>query len=219
MSDLWERVDRVLARHEPSIYASLRPPASLEQIEAAESAMGLRFPVDIRTAYLHHDGASFPAAPDNFNFALDSIFVWGNSWSCLAQCIEIWKSELAAMTRLRVSDPDLFPPFDPYWDTLAIRRESWNPLRIPLGKDSGPVRTYVDLAPGGIGTNGQIISDDGAMEGVLHAPSLDAYLNVFLDLVESGVIANCSGYGWFHCESKKRVFSLLPALRMRPKVK
>jgi cell wall assembly regulator SMI1 len=212
VSDIWERVDEVLAKHEPRLFASLRSPASAAEIERAESSMGLVFPDEIRAAYLRHDGAASPDDMGAFNLSTDSIFVWCTSWSSLQKSVEIWNSEMQLMSALRISEPDLFPEYDSYWDSLTIRRESWNQLRIPLGSGEGSNRTYVDLAPGGIGQKGQIISDDGCMEGVLRAPSLNAYLSVLMDLIEAGEIQNDPGHGWIHRRSRKWVTSVWPTL-------
>src|SRR5437764_496381 len=56
MKPLFDRIHACLARHAPLVLDDLRPPAAPKRIRAAEKAMGLSFPEDVKAAYLVHDG-------------------------------------------------------------------------------------------------------------------------------------------------------------------
>jgi cell wall assembly regulator SMI1 len=48
----------MLTAHAPDLLASLRPPATEAQIDAAESKLGVQSPAEIRRAYSRHDARS-----------------------------------------------------------------------------------------------------------------------------------------------------------------
>jgi cell wall assembly regulator SMI1 len=214
MSALWDRVDKALADRAPHLFSNLRLGANLAQVSSTEKLMGLTLPEEVKAAYLRHDGSGLPSDSENLSLVHNSIFVWGNDWYSLQASIEVWKTQMEIMSEMRLTNPDMYPDYDPYWDNLPIRRESWNRCRIPLGRCGGGVHTYVDLAPGGKGNIGQIITDDGAMEGVLRAPSFNAYLNALADHLESGEIVHEVGVGWLGAKSRKRIWNLLPELKL-----
>ena len=60
MKDLWDRLEAWHAKQGSSL--QLRPPATAEQIAAAEEAMGLVFPDDFRASLLVHDGQESDAS-------------------------------------------------------------------------------------------------------------------------------------------------------------
>ena len=53
----WLRIEAWLAGHAPATLATLRPPAGLDQIEAAEAELGMSFPADVIASLRRHDGA------------------------------------------------------------------------------------------------------------------------------------------------------------------
>ncbi|MFJ9933865.1 SMI1/KNR4 family protein [Streptomyces virginiae] len=52
----WRRIDAWLARHTPTLLAELRPPASPQSLEEAETRWGFPLPVDLRESLQCHDG-------------------------------------------------------------------------------------------------------------------------------------------------------------------
>jgi cell wall assembly regulator SMI1 len=54
--DLWKRIERVLEQHAPETAATLAPPATHQQIEALEAAIGQTLPIDLRASLKVHDG-------------------------------------------------------------------------------------------------------------------------------------------------------------------
>src|SRR5262245_42248200 len=58
MKAVWKRIHTWLAANAPEGYGDLRPGASAEAIQAAEKAMGLKLPADVKASYRVHDGQS-----------------------------------------------------------------------------------------------------------------------------------------------------------------
>jgi cell wall assembly regulator SMI1 len=56
MKTVWNRIHAWLGENAPPDYGQLRPGATAEAIVAAEKAMGLELPADVRASYLIHDG-------------------------------------------------------------------------------------------------------------------------------------------------------------------
>ncbi|WP_416978216.1 SMI1/KNR4 family protein [Streptomyces sp. T028] len=56
VEESWARIDLWLARHAPLSHARLCPPASTEEIEAAERALQVDFPADLVASLRCHDG-------------------------------------------------------------------------------------------------------------------------------------------------------------------
>ena len=56
MEAIWKRIHIWLDANAPTGYGHLRPGASVEAIRAAEDAMGLKLPDDVKGSYRIHDG-------------------------------------------------------------------------------------------------------------------------------------------------------------------
>ncbi len=56
MKAIWNRIHAWLDANAPEGYGHLRPGASAEEIQAAEKAMGLKLPADVKASYRIHDG-------------------------------------------------------------------------------------------------------------------------------------------------------------------
>ncbi|MGW2771993.1 SMI1/KNR4 family protein [Streptomyces olivaceoviridis] len=52
----WQRIEEWLSKHAPLSHSLLREPATPEQTEQAEHAIGVVFPPELRALYLIHDG-------------------------------------------------------------------------------------------------------------------------------------------------------------------
>ncbi|WP_390899368.1 SMI1/KNR4 family protein, partial [Streptomyces mirabilis] len=52
----WHRIDAWLSRHASKALADLRPPASWQSIQEAESRLGFPLPADLRESLRCHDG-------------------------------------------------------------------------------------------------------------------------------------------------------------------
>lgn len=56
MKPIWKRIHTWLDANAPAGYGNLRPGASVKAIRAAEDAMGLKLPKDVKASYRIHDG-------------------------------------------------------------------------------------------------------------------------------------------------------------------
>lgn len=56
MKTVWKRIRAWLDENAPAGYGALRPGASSDAIQAAEKAMGLKLPAEVRASYRVHDG-------------------------------------------------------------------------------------------------------------------------------------------------------------------
>jgi cell wall assembly regulator SMI1 len=212
MIELWDRIDAVLKKHAPLVYATLRPPATENQIAEAETLLELKFPEEIRAAYLRHDGQVEgsdwvvpPGCPT-------SIFHWPCAWCNLEQLKAIWSLNYRTRWQTRANHPDQYPEYDPSWDELEIRPVRWDRKRIPIGISPGSWVAYVDLNPAPRGLVGQIIRDDDMDDAYLLAPSLNAYLSALVDALESGEIVDTKEYGFIGGKKRCHIYSLLPTV-------
>jgi cell wall assembly regulator SMI1 len=58
MKAVWKRIHVWLDANAPEGYSHLRPGANAEMVRAAEDAMGLKLPADVKASYRIHDGQS-----------------------------------------------------------------------------------------------------------------------------------------------------------------
>jgi cell wall assembly regulator SMI1 len=58
MKAIWKRIHTWLDANAPEGHGHLRPGASAEAIQAAEKALGLKLPADVKASYRIHDGQS-----------------------------------------------------------------------------------------------------------------------------------------------------------------
>ena len=184
-NELWDRFEAVMRRCSPNDVDAMRPPATEEQIAAAEKAMKVRFPAQLRAAYRRHDGVNREFAAGRYG---SGLFGMRGRWCSLADMVANWEMKIQVMEAAKVDDHDFgsFPFPAPWWDNLAIRPEWWNKKWIPIGLSNTSTSYYVDLMPCARGTKGQIISDSGMIEAILIAPSLNAWIEFVTQSFESG---------------------------------
>jgi internalin A len=119
-----------LQHRAPVIYEQLNPPANEQQIAAAEKELGLLLPQDVRDAYLRHNGTRDANKRDVYVpcFFLDHL-----RWCTLEEMVADWKRRVIWDVGNRATNPDIYPDWAPYWETLKIRPEFWNRHWIPMG--------------------------------------------------------------------------------------
>ena len=129
----------------------LNPGVSVEEIEAAEKTIGLKFPEELKEYFLTFNGEDFSK--------YEGLEYGGFPWlpdvaglSSLKDIVEAWKEEQEWM------EDNEFEGFE-YYCNEKIRWEYWHDHRIPIafGAFSEGDIVYVDLTPGPKGTSGQII--------------------------------------------------------------
>jgi cell wall assembly regulator SMI1 len=217
MSSIWDRVERVLSVHAPPVHRSLRPPATEAQIAETETLLGLRFPEEIRAAYLHHDGQ---VAGNDWTYLPDratlkeycALFYWGLHWCNLDQLKALWCRSFNGKWKNRQKDREGFPKYNSSWDALAVRPILWSRKWIPIGISSGPPSGWIDLDPAPMGTEGQLISDDGTCEASVVALGFNHYLTSLLDGLESGEIVYSTKQGFICGRPRCVLHSISPTV-------
>ncbi|MGW7328504.1 DUF4259 domain-containing protein [Streptomyces sp. NPDC054840] len=159
----WARIDTWMQRHAPASHALLAPPADSAEVEAAQEAMGVRFPADLLESLACHNGITQWAnlVPDQPPMSIAGMV---EHWQ---MCVDI-----------AGDDPDLTEPDgdDEPW---------WHPQWIPWAQSDGDSQ-IIDMregpGQGRIGStahDGRAYFDDGW-------PSLAVYLTVVADALDHG---------------------------------
>ena len=170
----WERFDRLMAQHAPRLFTSLNPPASPKLVDEVERQIGMRFPDDLRLAYLHHNGS--PEVMMGNEVA--NFFYPDYRWSSLEQVLQDWQKNCEHIKEWRSwENPEhLFPPpDDEVWQimTLKIRPEHLCAKWIPIARTNMAAPTiFVDMQPGPSGELGQLVAWDPEI-----GPNLFIYSN------------------------------------------
>lgn len=167
------RLDAWYAANLPAASYAFNPPASDEEIAAAEEAFGLTMPSAWRQLYRWHDGEN----DDRFGH------IYGLPILPLVQVVydwQVWKQVLADF-----GDPYAIPGTG--WPEGAVDPAYANPGWIPLTSDFSGGHIGIDLAPWPKGRIGQIIvfgrDEDNK---VVLAESLGGFLGWIADLLEAG---------------------------------
>jgi internalin A len=166
-----------LERSVPDLSARLRPPVSEQQIQDAETTIGLSWPEDLKELYRWHNGDGSDLA-----MGLFGVFTW---WS-LAELLRDWESQAADFDELARDDPYVMED-ETQWTDFVIR--PWNvapPTWIPIGKwPNDPVSLVVDIAPGPRGTVGQLLAY--CYDDFQSCTRLAYSLNTYLTDLEQGL--------------------------------
>jgi cell wall assembly regulator SMI1 len=195
---LWDRFESVLVKRAPTLLSTLFAPASIDEIENTEAELKLKFPRDLRVAYLRHNGSS--GDPQLPGFFVGHIA----EWLSLSEMKAYWR--IARDISLEAWPENCDSPADAEMNQGKVRRDVWNAGRIPVGRVHGNDHFFVDLLPGATGTVGQLVRDadmwgECTDESVV-ATSFDAYLTLFADRLEQGLIAYVPGKSWVNKEGK-----------------
>jgi cell wall assembly regulator SMI1 len=189
----WERLEVLLSQHAPTLFGALKPPAATSEIEAVEVEIGVRFPDELRAAYLRHNGIAKGVVHEGPSFFVGVSADWLN----LADVLDRWRMKRRSYEEWTLESPAFAAVSEV--NELKIRYEFWNSKRIPIGQISGGPLLVVDLWPGDSGVCGQLITDDGlgdfSDECVVYT-SLNEYLTLFADRLEQGLIAYVPGKSW-----------------------
>jgi cell wall assembly regulator SMI1 len=126
---LWDRIDAALQLRATNIYGQLNPPADKQQIADAEKELGLLLPQDVRDAYLRHNGTRDANKTDVY---VPCFFLGHLRWCSLEEMVADWKRRVIWDVGNRARNPDIYPDWSPYWETLKVRPEFWNRHWIPM---------------------------------------------------------------------------------------
>jgi cell wall assembly regulator SMI1 len=179
MDEIWDRIETWLAKNAPAVLAGLNGPASEQELDATERALGVTLPEDVRASYRRHNGqaGAEDLFPDGEFLSLEGVrFQWGT-----------WKELL---------DRGEFFGIDSNSDGREVRTDWWHPAWVPFTYNGCGDHVCIDLAPGPEGEVGQIIEmwhDDG--ERPLEANSFREWLLDFAEALESDELGYSEEYG------------------------
>ena len=183
MQSIWKRIEtqlRIEAEFEKmpaeAALSDFQPGATEEEIQAAEIALGMAFPEEVRASYRIHNGRMWLGDPDQNLWRLCSLDEVVSYWNMLKPFAAGGKVDLAKDGWL-----------DGTGRPILVRAETWNVRWIPFLESNGNM-ACLDLAPTPHGYVGQIIDSD-LENGTYHrwlAPNWQAFLSTFADDLESG---------------------------------
>src|SRR4051794_16095747 len=160
MQDVWHRIEAWLRKHAPALSARLPAGVSQAELAAAEEALGVRLPEEVRSSYALHNGS-----PDLWPFDNGPLL-------SLAQVVAqwgVWRDLLRAGTFAGMRSSPIGP----------VKRDWWNPRWVPVAGASGD-HDCLDLDPAPGGRVGQVIDfgHEGGATSVF-ANSFREYLTSF----------------------------------------
>lgn len=185
MDALWARIEAWLQVRAPRVFASLQAGASAGELRAAEAALGVILPDDVRASYRRHNGQALPRG--QYSSGPSLIDTW--DLLPLDRLVQEWAAWKFLLDRGEFSgitgEPD-----------GPVRDDWWHPRWIPVAHDAGGNSLCLDLAPARGGAHGQLITlwHDDADRAVV-APSFRAWLAQFADALERNEYAEVEGDG------------------------
>jgi len=181
VQDSWKRIEKWMLSNVKVVFDRLPGPASNADINAVESAIGMKFPKDLHQSYLTQNGVEYgegelpilPTLPGGYDctaFCLLGIDRVADEW-------KVWKELIDGgdFDGLE-SEPD--DGVEPIW---------WSDGWIPVGGNGGGDFICVDMKPTSAGTVGQVIHAAHDMdERKILATSWKAFLDQIADGMEGG---------------------------------
>jgi cell wall assembly regulator SMI1 len=180
MDEIWDRIEAWLAQHAPAVLAGLNGPATEQELDATERALGVKLPEDVRASYRRHNGQ-----PDSKNSLLG-----GWDFMRLDRIRAIWKM----LTELFAQDQ--FKGFRNDASASIMSRDWWNPKWVPFAENGSGDHYCIDLAPGKRGKLGQVVlwyHDDGTRP--ILARDLRAFFSDFAKQLKRGEYVYDPEYG------------------------
>jgi cell wall assembly regulator SMI1 len=181
---LWKRIERWFEANVPNIALALQAGATDEQIGAAERAMGVTLPEDVRASYRIHNGQRNDVQGAEYGFGI----LEAEDFLSLENMVEQWRipTELLREGKFDGIIVDSSEEVKPEW---------WNSRWVPI-TFSGGNNYCIDLDPAPGGKVGQIIDVwfDAPERGVI-AGSFMEWLEDFADRLEAGEYVTSEDYG------------------------
>ncbi|WP_218943746.1 SMI1/KNR4 family protein [Pseudoduganella albidiflava] len=179
LNENWAALEAWLGKNWPEGLQDLNPPASAEEIEALEAALGVRLPGDFVDFLKVHNGQKGNAGGlfDNSEFLSTGAIL--EQWT-------VWKDLLDSGEFQGIeSDP-----------ASGIRSDWWHARWIPFTHNGGGDHYCLDLAPAPGGIDGQVITmwhDMGTRE--VEAAGIRPWFARYVDAVLAGKYAYSDDFG------------------------
>lgn len=190
-AQIWSRLEAALAESAPRMLEALRLPATVLQIAEAEQALGISFPEELRFAYLRHDGQSSKRERPFY----PSLFM-SHDWLPLADLVSEWKKSMEIARMIEEEHPEQEGSLNE--NGMVRSLGFWSSKWIPVGKEWGRARLFIDMHPGCRGSVGQLVQHSGegypADDSVV-SKGLDAYVSRLADCLEVGRLT-LGEHGW-----------------------
>ncbi len=133
VDDAWRRIEAWLATHTPATLATLRPPAALDQVAAAEAELGLSFPADLTASLRRYDGATLDQS---------------TAWTCfelppfyrplpVEELRERWRTRAKVTAQVEAEHGDMSWHWDRRWIPVAAARGA--DCRFVVGEPTSPL--------------------------------------------------------------------------------
>jgi cell wall assembly regulator SMI1/predicted DNA-binding WGR domain protein len=145
VDDAWNRIEAWLATNLPDTHKSLCPPAKVKEITAFEHAVGLKLPDDLKQSYRRHNGQEHVSAGIIFGLPLLPLAAARGCW-------ESWRGyDRSKKRKYNFDDEATCFPLDFVQPVYFTR--NW----IPISEDAGGNHIAIDMSPGRLGIEGQVI--------------------------------------------------------------
>lgn len=147
LSSFWARFDEVVSTRAPELFAQMAPPATEDEIMAAELALGFALPTVLRGCYRHHNGSGTA-------WILPGLFgVWCPVGELPALYVSL-PTQSARVKRHRGSNTRI----DDEWiQSNLLQPWPYHAKRLPFIRTMDREVVAADLFPGGTGTIEQIV--------------------------------------------------------------
>ncbi len=176
----------------------LNPPASPEQIEAAEAAMSVKLPAEVRAAYRRFNGTTrdevTPPSPTRPRGP--ALFLYAYDWADLDRMVKHWRTLKGMEAEMKESGAWQDVPLSQIPPHRKARPLDWHPKWIPVGDSGHFDAVYVDLAPAKAGTRGQIVYAGQGFGPLVSADGFNSYFGRLLDGWESGKLVLNRDNSW-----------------------
>jgi cell wall assembly regulator SMI1 len=217
MQPVWSRLEAIFKQRYPTLFESLNPPATVEQLDAFEAATQLRLPDDVRESYLLHDGCKGTGELDEDE--KPALFC-RYRWSSLSESLARWQSFQEVVLHGHFDDTSYFysEAEDPDgWAACEVR--PWEvvfpPCWFPIGQLGSDLECgwFIDMLPGPKGSMGQLIYQIMGASSLVVTRSFSNYLHALADSLEKGEIEHSTdgskwaSWMWRYKDTKKGFLS------------
>lgn len=202
MRDLWNRLERWLEQNVPDILPTLNPGASIQEIEAIQTILGMKLPDDYVASCLIHNGQNQESpglVPSGMQGSIGgTLMALGVRDDSLFSTVF---GEWAMMKQIYDTDPNIHLSEGGRLDQ-TVKDRWWVPGWIPIASNGGGDYSCLDLDPGEGGRWGQVIAfvHDDYDYRVVEAPSFRAWFDQLVEGLEKGSIVNDEEYGLISTE-------------------